>query len=376
MIMAGRQKGKGERVTLAEIAAAAGVSVPTVSKVLHGHADIAAKTRSRVEALLADYNYAAQRRGDRACLIDLVFADLSPWAVEIIRGAQEAAAAAGSRVAVSVVSGEPETREWLARLSTSRTDGVILVLTELSPAYRAQLAAMELPVVIVDPVGQPDPRIPSIGAANWAGGLIATEHLIEIGHRRIATITGRPSLLCSQARLDGYRAALERAGIAADPALVYSGDFHFEAALAAATDMLELADPPTAIFAGSDMQAMGVYEAARLHDLRIPDDLSVVGFDDLPMSGWLSPPLTTIVQPLGQMAAMATRTVLALLDGSMDTSNNRVELTTSLVIRSSTAPPLERPGQGHANGQQAGGHQPPRRRSRKSALTSTPGTKT
>jgi LacI family transcriptional regulator len=376
MIMAGRQKGKGERVTLAEIAAAAGVSVPTVSKVLHGHADIAAKTRSRVEALLADYNYSAQRRGDRACLIDLVFADLSPWAVEIIRGAQEAAAAAGSRVAVSVVSGEPETREWLARLSTSRTDGVILVLTELSPAYRAQLAAMELPVVIVDPVGQPDPRIPSIGAANWAGGLIATEHLIEIGHRRIATITGRPSLLCSQARLDGYRAALERAGIAADPALVYSGDFHFEAALAAATDMLELADPPTAIFAGSDMQAMGVYEAARLHDLRIPDDLSVVGFDDLPMSGWLSPPLTTIVQPLGQMAAMATRTVLALLDGSMDTSNNRVELTTSLVIRSSTAPPLERSDRGHANGQQAGGHQPPRRRSRKSALTSTPDTKT
>jgi LacI family transcriptional regulator len=376
MIMAGGQKGKADRVTLAEIAAAAGVSVPTVSKVLHGHTDIAAKTRSRVEALLADYNYSPQRRGDRVCLIDLVFADLSPWAVEIIRGAQEAAAAAGCRMAVSVLSGEPETQEWLARLSTSRTDGVILVLTELSPAYRAQLAAMELPVVIVDPVGQPDPQIPSIGAANWAGGLVATEHLIEIGHRRIATITGRPSLLCSQARLDGYRAALERAGIPPDPALVYSGDFHFEAALAAATDMLELADPPTAIFAGSDMQAMGVYEAARQHDLRIPDDLSVVGFDDLPMSGWLSPPLTTIAQPLAQMAAMATRTVLALLDGSMDTSNNRVELTTSLVIRSSTAPPPERPGRSHANGQQAGGHQPPRRRSRKSALTSTPDAKT
>ncbi len=86
-------------------------------------------------------------------------------------------------------------------------------------------------------------------------------------------------------------------GIPADPALVYSGDFHFEAALVAATDMLKLDDPPTAIFAGSDMQAMGVYEAARLHRRRIPDDLSVVGFDDLPMSGWVSPPLTTIIQP-------------------------------------------------------------------------------
>jgi len=337
--MAGEPKAPAGRVTMADIAAAAGVSVPTVSKVLHGHADVAAKTRSKVEALLADFQYAAPRRGGRPCLIDLVFADLSPWAVEIIRGAEEAAFAEGCRIAVSVVSGESDSHEWLARLSTSRTDGVILVLTELAPAHRARLAALQVPVVIVDPVGQPDPRIPSIGATNWAGGLMATEHLIEIGHRRIGTITGRPSLLCSQARLDGYRAALERAGIPADPSLVYSGDFHFEAALDAATDMLALPDPPTAIFAGSDMQAMGVYEAARLHRLRIPDDLSVVGFDDLPMSAWVPPPLTTVIQPLAQMAAMATRTVLALLDGKMDTSNNRVELTTSLVVRSSTCPP-------------------------------------
>ena len=107
----------------------------------------------------------------------------------------------------------------------------------------------------------------------------------------------------------------------------------------AAQDMLGLADPPTAIFAGSDMQAMGVYEAARLRKLRIPDDLSVVGFDDLPMSAWVSPPLTTIVQPLANMAAMATRTVLDSLGGRIDTSSNRVELTTSLVVRASTAPP-------------------------------------
>ncbi|MGO8888416.1 MAG: LacI family DNA-binding transcriptional regulator [Streptosporangiaceae bacterium] len=354
-MMASEPRLARDRVTLADIAAAAGVSVPTVSKVLNGHADVAPKTRSRVEALLADYNYAAPRRAGRSCLIDLVFADLSPWAVEIIRGAEEAASAEGCRIAVSVVSGEPDTEQWLTRLSTSQTDGVILVLTELSPAYRARLAAMHMPVVIVDPVGQPDPRIPSIGATNWAGGLMATEHLIEIGHRRIGTITGRPSLLCSQARLDGYRAALERAGIPADPALVYSGDFHFEAALVAATDMLKLDDPPTAIFAGSDMQAMGVYEAARLHRQRIPDDLSVVGFDDLPMSGWVSPPLTTIVQPLAQMAAMATRTILALLDGRTDTSSNRVELTTSLVVRASTAPPRKKAGgRGAANAGPAG----------------------
>jgi DNA-binding LacI/PurR family transcriptional regulator len=328
------------KVTLADVAAAAGVSVPTVSKVVHGRADVAAGTRSRVEALLAEYNYAPPRRPGRPGLVDLVFTDeLNPWAVEIISGAEQAASAAGYRVVVSVLAGEAASDEWLARLTASRTDGVILVLTELPPAHRAKLAELHVPVVIVDPVGQPDSRIPSVGAANWAGGLMATEHLIELGHRRIGTITGRPALLCSQARVEGYRAALEHAGIAADPALVCTGDFHFEAALAAATTMLALADPPTAIFAGNDIEAMGVYEAARLHQLRIPDDLSVVGFDDLEMSAWVSPPLTTVAQPLARMAAMATRMVL---DPAADEASRRVELATSLVIRSSTAAPAAR----------------------------------
>jgi len=327
--------------TLAQVAAAAGVSVPTVSKVVHGRADVAAGTRSRVEALLAEYNYAPPRRAGRPGLIDLVFtSELNAWSVEIISGAEKAAFAGGHRVAVSVLAGETAMEQWLARLSAGRADGVILVLTGLSPAHRRQLAAMRVPVVIVDPVGQPDPRIPSVGAANWAGGLMATEHLIELGHRRIGTITGRPALLCSQARVDGYRAALEHAGLLVADELVCTGDFHFEAALAAATQMLSLADPPTAIFAGNDIEAMGVYEAARLHQLRIPDDLSVVGFDDLPMSAWVSPPLTTVAQPLEQMAAVATRMVL---EAAADETSHRVELATSLVIRSSTAAPTRKP---------------------------------
>ena len=326
-----------DRVTLADIAVAAGVSVATVSKVRNGRADVAAGTRSRVEALLADHEY-ARKPVDRPGLIDLAFADLSPWSVEIVRGAEEAASAEGCRIVVSVLSGQASTEHWLARLPASRIDGVILVLTELAPVYRERLAELHLPVVIVDPVGQPDPRIPSIGATNWAGGLMATGYLIEIGHRRIGTITGRPALLCSRARLDGYRSALDRAGIPADPALIGAGDFMFEGALAAAQAMLELADPPTAIFAGSDMQAMGVYEAARRRKMRIPEDLSVVGFDDLPMSACVSPPLTTIVQPLANMAAMATRKLLDLLAGRIGTSSNRIELTTSLVVRASTAP--------------------------------------
>ena len=213
-------------------------------------------------------------------------------------------------------------------------------LAELPSAYRARLTALNVPMVIVDPVGQPDPHIPSVGAANWPGGYTATEFLVKLGHRRIGTITGRPSLPCSQARVNGYLAALEHAGLTADPVLVRTGDFTFEGALAAATVMLERADRPTAIFAGNDFEAMGVYEAARRHGLRIPEDLSVVGFDDLPMAAWVAPPLTTVAQPLAQMAAMATQMVL---QPSPDATGNRVELATSLVVRSSTAPPRQRP---------------------------------
>ncbi|MEN3310155.1 MAG: LacI family transcriptional regulator, xylobiose transport system transcriptional regulator, partial [Micromonosporaceae bacterium] len=217
----------------------------------------------------------------------------------------------------------------------SRTDGVILVLTELAPRHRKCLAESQTPIVLLDPVAQPDPNIPSIGAANWAGGLAATEHLIDLGHRRIGTITGRPSVLCTQARLDGYRTALTRAGIDTDPALIAPGDFHFESALAAAHAMLALPDRPTAIFAASDVQAMGVYEAARLQGLRLPDDLSVVGFDDIPTARWMSPPLTTLRQPLAEMAALAVRMLLA---GDSADFNHRAELSTNLVIRASTGP--------------------------------------
>ncbi len=330
------------KVRLAEVAAAAGVSVPTVSKVVHGRSDVAAHTRSRVEAVLAAYKYQAPRRTvDLPGLIDLVFTGpLNPWAVEIINGAEKAAAAVGHRVTVSILDGAAASEEWLARLSASRTNGIILGLAELPAAYRSRLAALNVPMVIVDPVGQPDPHIPSVGAANWAGGYTATEFLIKLGHRRIGTITGRPALPCSQARVHGYRAALEHAGLPADSAIICTGDFTFEAALTAATRMLEVADPPTAIFAGNDFEAMGVYEAARRHGLRIPDDLSVVGFDDLPMAAWAAPPLSTVAQPLAQMAAMATQMVL---HSSPDEAGNRVELATCLVIRSSTAPPREGP---------------------------------
>jgi DNA-binding LacI/PurR family transcriptional regulator len=333
------------RVTIADIADIAGVSVPTVSKVLNGRPDVSRQTRRRVEALLAEHDYlrAGSRPRRRSGAVDLVFtAQLCPWALEIIRGAEQAARAARSRVVVEVVAAAERDR-WLDTLSGGQTQGLILALSELSAAHRERLAEMHIPAVIVDPIGQPDPRIPSIGAANWAGGLMATEHLIGLGHRRIGMISGPASLLCSQDRLDGYRAALERAGIPVDPRFVRSGDFHYGSALLAAGALLRLPDRPTAIFAGSDEQALGVYEAARRRHLRVPEDLSVVGFDDVSPAQWASPPLTTVRQPLAEMAAMATRTILSRMTDESYPVNHRLEVSTELVVRDSTAPPTLSP---------------------------------
>jgi LacI family transcriptional regulator len=322
---------------MAEVAGAAGVSIPTVSKVLNGRADVAPETRLRIEALLAESGYIRPKRRHRpAGVVDLVFTEFSASATEIIRGAQAAALTEGVRLAVSATPSEQDEERWLSSLARGKTDGVILVLTPLSQEHREVLTSLGVPIVIVDPDGQPDPTTPSIGAANWAGGLTATEYLISLGHRRIGTITGRPAVLCSQARLAGYRAALERADLPYDTDIVAYGDFHYESALRAASAMLELPSPPTAIFAASDVQAMGVYEAARQHRLNLPEDLSVVGFDDVPMAQWVSPPLTTLHQPLAEMAGLALRT---LLHDDAGRFNNRVELSTNLVVRESTATP-------------------------------------
>ena len=332
----------GRAVTMETIAAEAGVSVPTVSRVLNGRSDVAPRTRERVELLLRQHGY--QRRGlrpqGRAWLIDLVFNDLdSPWAVEIIRGVEEAAHAAGAGTVVSAIHRRASsTRQWLENLRARASDGAILVTSALDPALYEELQSLHVPAVAVDPAGVPDLDVPTVGATNWAGGLSATEHLIALGHRRVAHVGGRPGLWCSRARMDGYRAGLESAGLAVDPDLVVVGDFDHESGFRAGQRLLALPEPPTAVFAASDQMALGLYEAARQRGLRVPEDLSVVGFDDLPLARWASPPLTTVRQPLADMGMVAARAVLRLVGGeSVETP--RVELATALVVRDSTAAP-------------------------------------
>jgi len=331
-----------DRVTLAAVADEAGVSLSTISKVLNGRSDVSAATRSRVEVLLKEHGYS--RRGGRAVaktdLIELVFHELdSVWAMELIVGVESVAKEHGLSV-VLTESGDQHSPapDWIEGVMRRRPVGVVLVFSDLAPQYRERLKSRAIPFVIVDPAGDPSPEAPSVGSANWSGGLMATRHLIELGHTRIAAITGPDHMMCSLARLDGYRTAMNSAGLTIDPSWIRFGDFHVQGGRHHTEELLALPNTPTAIFAGSDLQAMGTLEAVRATGLRVPEDVSIVGYDDIPPARWVSPALTTVHQPLRRMGAEAASLAIRMGREGLPTIP-RMDLATSLVVRQSTAPP-------------------------------------
>ena len=327
-------------LTVAGIARLAGVSAPTVSRVINGQSGVALGTRQRVESVIREHGSRRAANGGPAAILELAFHALeSLWAIEIIRGVEQVA----RRHELAVVLTEMEGRltpgkAWTEQVLARRPTGVIAVFSELTVAQQSQFAARAIPLVVLDPTGEPLHETPSVGATNWNGGLAATRHLLDLGHRRIAMVCGPVEWPCCRARLDGYRAAMDAGGVQADPDLVRISTLYVEGGLRDGLELLRLPDPPTAIFAANDLQALGIYEAARQLGVRIPQDLSVIGFDDLSFTQWSGPPMTTVRQPLVQMGAAAANLVLELASGRQPDSN-RIELATTLVIRQSTAPP-------------------------------------
>ena len=295
------------KVRLADIAKDTGYSLATVSKALNGRSDISDEARAAIDRALKATGY--QRRGQKTAgqrYIEVVFQDLDTiWALEVLRG---------------VLRRKPF--------------GVIFIFANLTEREKGRLQDNGIPYVIFDPSGEPSNDDFSVQADNWAGGVLATRHLLALGHTRIGIITGPEEMMCSRARLDGYTSALAEQGIELDPELVTEGDFTTEGGYAQAMALLENPNRPTAIFAGSDLQAMGVYEAARQNRLRIPEDLSVVGFDDVQTSAFLGPALTTVRQPLHDMAAVSTRMLIDTAEGRP--TQHHVILPTTLVVRNST----------------------------------------
>jgi LacI family transcriptional regulator len=333
------------RVTLASVASTAGVSVATVSKVLNGRSDVSPVTRARVQEILQKHGYVGRRPDPvQRDTIELFYQGvLNAYSVEVIQGVVEAGQAAGVDVVLTTHPPHPQTSSsgraarWIRELISADRRAAIGITSQLADADLAALARARLPLVVIDPANIPQPDVTSVGSTNFAGGMAATQYLLSLGHRRIGYVGGQPTSGCNQARLSGFRSAMEAVGADVPPEFIWLRDFLYDDGVTGAATMLDCPDRPSAIFAGSDEVALGVLEAARARGIRVPEDLSIVGFDDTQAARLASPPLTTVKQPLREMGAVALRTALQLAAGEKVDSHH-VELATTLIVRGSAAP--------------------------------------
>jgi LacI family transcriptional regulator len=326
------------RVTIRDVAARAGVSIATVSKVINQRYGVSADTFARVQAVIDELGYEASLvaqslRNHRTNVIGILVADLEPFSTELLKGAADAIRGTGFELVVYSAGGRTSDhigweRRYLSRLSGTLVDGAILVTpTVVDVQYGA-------PVVAVDPHTGPT-DLPTIDSDNLHGARLATEHLLGLGHRRIAMLSGRPDLQSAQLREQGYREALAAAGVPVDERLIQVGAYDPEVSVKPARELLSSPGRPTAVFAANDLSAIATIEVARELGLRVPQDLSIVGFDNIPESALCAPPLTTVDQPIRTMGQRAVELLVRLIRGDKP-QETHIRLATKLVVRQST----------------------------------------
>ena len=328
---------KKRTVTIRDVAKTAGVSVSTVSRVLNGKADVASDTQDRILSVIDDMGYttnlaARSMRSQKNYMVGLIMPDIAyPFAIEVMKGVNQAIAQSEFDLLVYTTgdvrkSGQAShEQKYVSLLTNSITDGVIIV----APVAGEYLT--NAPIVSIDPL-MSNPHYPSVHATNYHGASEAMQYLLDLGHRRIAHISGRAELESSNRRLKGYLDSLEKAGVAIDPDLIVAGDYTTGTGAKAARELLSLDCPPTAIFASNDQTAMGVYQVAEEIGLRIPEDLSVIGFDNIMESKYMG--LTSIDQFISEMGFVATQMLIKLInDEPLEAQTYRMQ--TRLVIRNS-----------------------------------------
>jgi LacI family transcriptional regulator len=324
-------------VTIQDVAQTAGVSVSTVSRVLNGKVDVANETQDRIQGVIDELGYtsnlaARSMRSFKKNLVGLIMPDIAyPFAIEVMKGVNRAIAESEFDLLVYTTGDVRKSgrasheQKYVSLLNNSITDGVIIV-APVSGEYSSHA-----PIVSVDPT-MTDPDYPSVHATNYQGALDAMEYLLGLGHRRIAIITGRGELESSIRRLKGYRDALEKSGIGVDETLIALGDYTTETGAKCARELLSMPEPPTAIFASNDQAAMGVYQVAEELGVRIPEDLSVVGFDNISESKYMG--LTTVDQFISEMGFVATQMLIKLINQEpLDVQIYKMK--TQLVVRGS-----------------------------------------
>jgi LacI family transcriptional regulator len=331
------------RATIGDVAAAAGVSVATVSKAINGRYGVGSDTAARVLAVANELGYASSlgassMRSSRTGVVGVFIAAFEPFSTEVMKGIGVALGGSGSDLlAYSSLTGNEHDgweRRSLSRLSGT-LDGAILVAPTVVDLPGA------IPLVAIDPHTGPA-GLPTVDSDGFAGARLAVSHLVELGHRRIGFVAGRPDLRSALLREAGYRRALEDAGIPFDASLVRQGNYEQKTSREAATALLDLPERPTAVFAANDLSAIATVQVAQTRGLVVPRDLSVVGFDDVPEAARADPPLTTVRQSMQQLGNEAVAMLLALIAGQ-ELRRPHVTLATRLVERRTTAPPAARP---------------------------------
>lgn len=329
-------------VRIQDVARAAGVSVSTVSRVLNGRYDVSAETYQRVREVIDDLGYssslaAKSMRSQRTNVIGVIIFDLNlSFCLEVVRGIDQTVKAHGYDLMIYSSNranhGDDPTweRKVVAQLNGSIVDGILVVTPNTNNL------PITYPLVTVDPCE--GGAFPSVLATNREGAFDAVRYLIELGHRRIGYIGGRPSLLSARQRRQGYEDAHVQAGLPILPDLYVEGDYSRESALVGARRLLMLPEQPTAIMAANDQSAFAVLEVASELGIRVPHELSVVGFDNTPDSAFTSPPLTTVDQSIVGLGSRAAELLIGLIDGKV-TENRLYQLPTRLVVRESCRPP-------------------------------------
>ncbi|HWS57654.1 MAG TPA: LacI family DNA-binding transcriptional regulator, partial [Actinotalea sp.] len=330
---------RGSRPTLATVARHAGVSVTTVSKVLNSRSDVSAGTRARVEQAINDVGYlpsTPKRLFARQPSLAVVFDSLTnAYSAQVLEGVLSGASQHDADVCIDALSAVPDgqpapwTDQWIRRTIARGRVAAVAVTTHVDDTTARLCAELGLPVVSVDPPQRPGRWTVSVGSTNYLGAVEGTEHLLELGHRRIAFLAGPATSDVTAERLAGCRSALERHGLPAPATLARATTM--AQAMADATTLLTGADRPTGVICGNDVVALGALEAARRLGLTVPDDVSIVGFDDTHLAEWAVPPLTTIHQPLRAMGALAARTALDLAAGRRPPARHQ-QLSTALVV--------------------------------------------
>lgn len=333
-----------DKVTVRAVAAETGLSITTVSRVLNGQENVAPATRARVREVVERLGVRAPQPRPRTAAAGPalpVFVRcpylLTDYFGHIVTSVGETLGAHGLRMILD--AGDAAIDSTVLRGLTARREvrGAVLILPPEAAEDLEALAARRYPVVVVDPrIAVPRGTV-SITAAHFSGARSVTRHLVGLGHRRIGVICGPPYWLARDDRVAGHLAALSEAGVLGSPELMRHGEPKDETGVLAGGELLDLPDRPTAVVCFNDKVAVGVLQAAAARGLRVPEDLSVTGFDDIDVSRATTPPLTTVRQPLQEMGRVAVTMLMRLLDGHRHDALS-IELATELVVRSSTGP--------------------------------------